>query len=89
MVTNVGYLNFRINVPVGGGGEYRFCFDNTYSHFTPKQIAFTITTSNPDEADWQGYQEIYNPEDSYDIQVNEIKVNKCSLLNITKKCNRR
>lgn len=67
------FIFFSINIP--DGGQYKICFDNTYSHFTAKQVAFSITTINPDDASWEEFQNAYYPEEAtYDVQVNEIKV---------------
>ncbi|CAL8082245.1 unnamed protein product [Orchesella dallaii] len=73
VVTEFRKTSSRHDINIPDGGEYKICFDNTYSHFTSKTVAFTISTINPDEANWDEYQGSYFPEATYDIQVNEIK----------------
>ncbi|KAL8589203.1 hypothetical protein ACOMHN_017005 [Nucella lapillus] len=38
----------QVSVPVGHGGDYKFCFDNSFSHMSSKTVFFEY---NPDEDD--------------------------------------
>lgn len=75
LIMNIIYIILlnRLNVPETG--HYRVCFDNSYSHFTPKKVAFSVKATSPeDKAQWEEYQVTYIPEATYDLQVSEIKV---------------
>ena len=73
-------------------GDYKLCFDNSFSIFSAKTIFFEIST-NDDEDDsaqikvqnnaWGNVDKTFyaglRPEEIYDIHVQDIKVNIFSL----------
>lgn len=62
-------------------GDYKFCFDNSFSHITTKTIFFAYIISNPNsinetdsEEDFIRNQQWLLPEEVYDMKVEDIKV---------------
>lgn len=59
-------------------GDYKFCFDNTFSNFNMKTVFFEIIIEGTDDDTWdddldQDDLEGLSPEDIYDIQVQDIQ----------------
>ena len=66
-------LDFRH--PITIEGMYKICFDNTFSHFSVKTVAFGISMENEDEAHWSQDADIdFQPEGNYDVTISEIQV---------------
>ena len=57
-------------------GDYKFCFDNTFSRISTKTIFFAYMLSNEEDDDDSGEfnQEWMQPEDVYEMKVEDIKV---------------
>lgn len=56
------------------GGEYKFCFDNTISHFNSKTVFFELVIEDPDnprndEDDVFNTLEGLSPEEFYEMKV--------------------
>ncbi|KAF2366794.1 GOLD domain [Trinorchestia longiramus] len=57
-------------------GDYRFCFDNTFSRFSSKTVFFTFMLTNIDAGlaeEWGGDAPYLNDEDIYEMKVEDIK----------------
>jgi len=62
------------NIPIHMDGVYRMCFDNTFSHFSVKSIAFGITVESLDESNWVDTNDVaFAPEGQYDMRVEDIQ----------------
>uniref|UniRef100_A0A2P2I1J9 Transmembrane emp24 domain-containing protein 1-like n=1 Tax=Hirondellea gigas TaxID=1518452 RepID=A0A2P2I1J9_9CRUS len=60
------------------GGEYKFCWDNTFSRFSRKTIFFTYYISNPnsgedDDDPWNRQNIWINDEEIYEMTVSDIR----------------
>jgi protein ERP2 len=74
LVTEFRKSDSSHNIPVTVEGLYKACFDNTFSHFSVKTVAFGIALENEDEANWREYQDIdFQPEGVYDVTIGEIQ----------------
>lgn len=62
--------NHRVDVTVEG--DYRFCFDNTFSSYNSKTVFFELIIDNDDEDNWETQHYDVKPEDVYDVTVQEI-----------------
>jgi protein ERP2 len=73
-------------------GDYRLCWDNTFSHFNSKTIFFEIIVENDDDGDddrdtWDIDFENYgglSPEELYDIKIQDIQVRFFVLITLVK-----
>jgi p24 family protein gamma-2 len=59
------------------GGEIKFCFDNTISHFNRKTVFFELLQEDPDNPISEGDAEIaalegLTPEEFYEMKVQDI-----------------
>merc|ERR1719187_945255 len=60
-------------------GDYKLCFDNSFSTFNAKTVFFGILVENEDEDDddddlWDsGFEDSLSPEDVYEMKVEDIK----------------
>lgn len=70
----MGFVWFRF--PVAEPGFYKACFDNTFSHFSHKTVAFHMSVDSDDDTHWKDYDDNnFQPDvQVYDVQVNDIKV---------------
>ncbi|XP_014102542.2 transmembrane emp24 domain-containing protein 5 [Bactrocera oleae] len=57
-------------------GDYRFCFDNTFSSYNRKTVFFELIIEQEGQSafdnDWDNASTSKTPEELYDIQVHEI-----------------
>jgi protein ERP2 len=67
-------------------GDYRLCWDNTFSHFNSKTVFFEIIVESDDDDDerdpWDIDFESYgglSPEELYEIKIQDIQVRLCYL----------
>lgn len=67
---------------VNDEGDYRFCFDNTFSRFNPKTVFFEIIVENEDAApnagddEWNNDATLFDgltPEEFYDMKVEDLQ----------------
>jgi len=66
-------------------GDYRMCWDNTFSHFNSKTVFFEIIVESDDDDDddekdpWDIDFEKYgvSPEELYDMKIQDIQVGFC------------
>jgi protein ERP2 len=70
-------------------GDYRLCWDNTFSHFNSKTVFFEIIVENDDDGgderdtwdiDFENYGGL-SPEELYDIKIQDIQVRFFVLMN--------
>ncbi|ROT81903.1 Transmembrane emp24 domain-containing protein 1 [Penaeus vannamei] len=58
-------------------GDYRICWDNTFSHFNSKTVFFGVVIENENEDDedlWDdGFDSSVTAEDIYEMKVEDIK----------------
>uniref|UniRef100_A0A6B2ECV7 Putative membrane trafficking protein emp24/gp25l/p24 family n=1 Tax=Phlebotomus kandelakii TaxID=1109342 RepID=A0A6B2ECV7_9DIPT len=55
-------------------GDYKFCFDNTFSSFSRKTVFFElIVEAETDEDQWEDTFEGLRPEEVYDMKVQDIQ----------------
>ncbi|XP_019874402.1 transmembrane emp24 domain-containing protein 5 [Aethina tumida] len=55
-------------------GDYKFCFDNTFSGFNSKAIFFELIIEGEDDGEWSNDKlEGLQPEEVYDLQVQDIE----------------
>jgi len=67
-------------------GDYRMCWDNTFSHFNSKTVFFEIIVESDDDDDdderdpWDIDFENYgvSPEELYDMKIQDIQVGFCA-----------
>jgi protein ERP2 len=77
-------------------GDYRFCFDNTFSHFNSKTVFFEIIVESdddddddddnekdPPDIDFENYGGL-SPEELYDIKIQDIQVRFFVLITLVK-----
>lgn len=61
-------------------GDYRICWDNTFSHFNSKTVFFGVVIENENEDDedlWDdGFDSSVTAEDIYEMKVEDIKVSR-------------
>lgn len=66
--------NHRADVPMDG--DYRFCFDNTFSSYNTKTIFFELIIENENDDQW-GNDDIdlqgIRPEEVYELKVEDIQ----------------
>lgn len=61
-------------------GDYKICWDNTFSHFNSKTVFFGLVVESEDEEDQEalwgagGVGNTYEPEELYEMKVEDIKV---------------
>lgn len=64
----------RIDATVNG--DYKFCFDNTFSAFNVKTVFFELIVEGDDDSEW-GSEELdkdgLRPEEMYEVQVEDIQ----------------
>ena len=62
---------------VDADGDYKICFDNSMSRFSPKIVFFEIIIENEDDANYDEFGDISFSEDvaveNYDVQVTDIE----------------
>jgi protein ERP2 len=65
-------------------GDYRMCWDNTFSHFNSKTVFFEIIVESDDDDDderdpWDIDFDNYgvNPEELYEMKIQDIQVGFC------------
>ncbi|CAG7786119.1 unnamed protein product [Allacma fusca] len=74
LVTEFRKSDSSHSIPVTVEGLYKACFDNTFSHFSVKTVAFGITVETEDEAHWREYQDVdLQPEGVYEVTIEEIQ----------------
>jgi len=62
-------------IPIKSTGFYKVCFDNTFSHFASKTVAFTISVEDQEQTNWKDYDDdTFQSEGSYGMELKEIKV---------------
>ncbi|XP_045116784.1 transmembrane emp24 domain-containing protein 1-like [Portunus trituberculatus] len=56
-------------------GDYRICWDNTFSHFNTKTVFFGITVESDEDDDlWDdGLEETITAEEIYEMKIEDIK----------------
>ncbi|KAG0721919.1 Transmembrane emp24 domain-containing protein 1 [Chionoecetes opilio] len=56
-------------------GDYRICWDNSFSHFSTKTVFFGITIESDDDDDlWDdGLEETITAEEIYEMKIEDIK----------------
>jgi protein ERP2 len=71
-------------------GDYRLCWDNTFSHFNSKTVFFEIIVDSDDDderdpwdIDFENYGGL-SPEELYDIKIQDIQVRFVVLLTLVK-----
>lgn len=73
-VTKYSFSPTRITI--SQEGDYRICWDNTFSHFSTKTVFFGITIESDDDDDlWDdGLDETITAEEIYEMKIEDIKV---------------
>ena len=56
-------------------GDYKICFDNTYSYLSSKTIYFEILNENEDE-DYDELRDIFGDDEEVDAEYYEVSVDK-------------
>ncbi|KAK9878959.1 hypothetical protein WA026_003778 [Henosepilachna vigintioctopunctata] len=65
--------NHRVDVKVEG--DYKFCFDNTFSSFNTKTVFFELIIENDEDSEW-GSEEINfqgNKNEDYEITIGDVQ----------------
>lgn len=66
--------NHRVDATIDG--DYKFCFDNTFSSYNTKTIFFELIVENEDDDQW-GSEDIdlqgIRPEEVYELKVEDIQ----------------
>lgn len=67
-------------------GDYRICWDNTFSNFNSKTVFFEIIVESNDDderdpwdVDFENYDGL-SPEELYDMKIQDIQVRFCVLI---------
>lgn len=56
-------------------GDYKLCFDNSFSTISEKLVFFELIFDGPQEdEDLNGWAEMTEPEETLDIKIEDIKV---------------
>jgi len=77
-VTNNEFCIFNFSIPVENSGFYKACFDNTFSSFSSKTVAFSF--SEESDGSWEKVSnENLAPEEVYEMQIKDIEVWKRSI----------
>ena len=83
------FLLYVFMIEVAEEGDYRMCWDNTFSHFNSKTVFFEIIVESGDDDDDEGdpwdidfeSYGVMSPEEFYDMKIQDIQVG-FSVLNI-------
>jgi protein ERP2 len=71
-------------------GDYRMCWDNTFSHFNSKTVFFEIIVESDDDEDderdpwdidFENYS-VMSPEELYDMKIQDIQVGFSMLISL-------
>lgn len=73
MITEFRKADSSHSLPVTVEGLHKICFDNTFSHFSTKTIAFGIAAEYENELNWKSYENYLEPEASYDVNIEDIQ----------------
>ncbi|KAJ3665021.1 hypothetical protein Zmor_000541 [Zophobas morio] len=67
--------NHRIDAALAG--DYKFCFDNTFSSYNAKTVFFELIVEGDDNSEWGSDENIdlegLRPEDVYEMKVQDIQ----------------
>lgn len=55
-------------------GDYAFCLDNSFSHFSKKLVFFEIVSEGDDDNDLGAYGDLATDENPFGIKLEDIRV---------------
>lgn len=69
---------FAVRVDLTEEGDYRICFDNSFSHISEKMVYVEVIVDGPEEEDEddEDWAALAEPEDSLEYKLEDIRVHR-------------